>query len=204
MKHILTIIILGLSFSAIASLETRPDPGGWVSRDGSRVPNRDNMKSVNGFGGWLVVTPDKDWEQKWETPPENIPHFSEASEVSYGEQLTILTFYINPKLNDAGEFNLSCDIKVTRPDGSFSINAKDYDCGSGKLMGNPRNIRLAPTVIKYIGESGDLPGKWIVEVNIIDNIRRTKIPLKTSFNLGKEKANKQLNSDGVKNTPPVN
>ncbi len=192
MKHLLILIILSIPCSAIGSLEVKPDPGGWISGDGQRVPNRDNMKSINGFGGWLVVTPDQDWEQKWETPSENIPHFSEATLVSYGEQLTILTFYINPKLGVQGEFRLRCDIKVTRPDGSFSINAKDYDCGSGKLMGDPTNIRLAPAVIKFIGEHGDIPGKWIIDVTIIDKIRDTSIPLKTSFTLSKEKPNNAI------------
>jgi len=75
MKNIIFIVFLSLSLNAFGNLETRPDAGGWVSKDGTRVPNSDNMKSINGFGGWLVVTPDKDWAQKWETPTENIPYF---------------------------------------------------------------------------------------------------------------------------------
>ena len=89
MKHILTILI------TIFSLICRAETGGWVSRDGKPALDTDAMKSINGFGGWLVVTPDKDWEKKWNTSPETVPHFTEAKKVSYGEQLTILTFFIN-------------------------------------------------------------------------------------------------------------
>jgi hypothetical protein len=176
-------ISLLMSLALIAHAET----GGWVTRDGKSVPNSDAMKSINGFGGWLVVTPDSDWEAKWNTSPETIPKFSEAKDVSYGEKLTILPFYINPKANISGELDVLCDIKVTRPDGSSSTNVKGVQCAAGKLHGNPRNIRLSSAVIKYIGEDGDLPGEWIVEVTLTDKVRGTAIPLKAHFNLRRKR-----------------
>ena len=78
MKYLLVILILALSPIAQAEL------GGWVTRDGKPVANSDAMKSIDGFGGWLVVTPDLDWEAKWNTSPETTPDFSEAKNVAYG------------------------------------------------------------------------------------------------------------------------
>lgn len=172
-----------LSWLLLLSVTTQAETGGWVTRDGKTVPNSDARKSINGFGGWLIVTPDSDWEAKWNTPPETIPNFSEAKNVSYGEKLTILTFYINPKTNDNGELNVLCDIIVTRPDGSSSASANGVKCAAGKLQGSPRNVRLTSAVINYIGEEGDPPGKWSVEVRLTDKVRGTSIPLKTHFNL---------------------
>ena len=54
----------------------KAEEGGWRDKDGNPVPNTDSMNSIDGFGGWLIVTPDKDWEEKWNTPSEDIPHFS--------------------------------------------------------------------------------------------------------------------------------
>ena len=179
-----------IAFSLAAHAET----GGWVTRDGKPVPNSDAIKSINGFGGWLVVTPDSNWEEKWNTSPETIPNFSEAKDVSYGEKLTILTFYINPKTNASGELDVLCDIKVTRPDGSSSASAKGVQCATGKVQGNPRNVRLTSVVVKYIGEEGDPPGKWVVEVMLTDKVRGTAIPLKTHFNL-RSKTNNHINAD---------
>lgn len=196
MKNVFVCLFTTLSLTAHAEI------GGWVTRDGKPVPNSDAMKSINGFGGWLVVTPDSDWEAKWNTSPETIPSFSEAKDVSYGEKLTILTFYINPKTNASSEIDVLCDIKVTRPDGRSSVNAKGVKCAAGKLQGDPRNVRLTSTVIKYIGERGDPPGKWIVEVRLTDKVRGTAIPLKTHFNL-RSKANNHINSDAAKNAAPV-
>jgi len=156
---------------------------GWVTRDGKPVPSSDSIKTIKGFGGWLIVTQDNDWESKWNTPPETVPHYSEASIVKYGEQLTILTFYINPKIDHIGSVHLVCNIKITRPDGSQSVSAEDIDCAKGKLNGNPRNVRMTSAILKYIGEKGDPPGKWIVEVDLKDNLRNVKLSLKADFNL---------------------
>ena len=196
MKSVFISVLM--SFSLLAHAET----GGWITRDGKPVPNTDAMKSINGFGGWLVVTPDPDWEAKWNTTPETIPNFSEAKDVSYGEKLTILTFYINPQTNASGALDVLCDIKVTRPNGSSSINVRGVQCAAGKLQGNPHNIRLSSAVIKYLGETGDPPGKWVVEVTLIDKVRGTAIPLKTYFNLRKA-ANNHINSDAAKSAAPV-
>jgi len=183
MKNLLLLIFISLPFTTLANLETRPDEGGWVNKDGTRVANSGNMKSINGFGGWLVVTPDKDWVQKWETPTENIPYLSEANEVKYGEELTILPFFINPKVNSVGEINIFCHIKITKPTGKTSIDQGNIPCANGKLHGDPRNIRLTTTVVKYIGEDKDPPGTWVVEFTITDNNKNISIPLKTKFTL---------------------
>lgn len=183
MKTILLTLFLSISFNALASLETTPYEGGWVNKDGTRAPNSDSMKSLNGFGGWLVVTPDKDWLKKWQTPTENIPYFSEANEVKYAEELTILPFFINPKVNSDGEINIICQIKITKPTGETSIDQANIPCANGKLQGKPGNIRLTTTIVKYIGDDNDPAGTWLVEFTISDNNRNISIPLKTKFTL---------------------
>ncbi|MCG7994431.1 MAG: hypothetical protein JAZ06_03290 [Candidatus Thiodiazotropha taylori] len=163
---------------------------GWIDREGNPLPNADNMKSVDGFGGWLIVTPDHDWESKWNTPPETTPHFSEASEVAYGEKLTILTIFGNPKVNESGNINIRCDIQVLRPDGSASADMEDIDCAVGKLQGNPRNVRLTQAIISFVGEESDPAGTWIVNVTLTDRNRRVSLPLTSKFELSRDKVAK--------------
>lgn len=155
------------------------------------------MKNVNGFGGWLVVTQDKDWEEKWNTPQENTPSFSEAKEVSYGEELTILIFFTNPRPNDEGFMNIACDLMVVRPDETYSIDEKDVACANWKVPPKPynHNIQLTQAVIKYIGETGDLPGKWKVYVNLKDKNAGIEVPLETEFKLLGKSANKSNSLD---------
>ena len=182
-QYLLILFLFLVNCDVFAISEDPIETGGWVNRDGTPVPDRDNVKGKKGFGGWVIVTPDEDWAEKWDTPAENTPHFNEASNVNYGDSLTILIFVINPAADTNGEVNVSCDIQVVRPDNSFSIDETGIECMKGGLQGNPRSIRLTAPIIKFGGETGDLPGHWIVKINLIDKNRGVFIPLKTGFTL---------------------
>lgn len=187
MRNLIVILVL-----FVTTLAVHAEDFNWRTGDGSQAPNTKNQKSISGFGGWLLVTPDKDWEEKWNTPKENIPHFSEAEEVELGEELTILPFFANPKLDKNRYFKILCDIKIINPNGSFSINEINIPCAEGILEDDPMSIFLTQTVIKYIGEAGDPFGEWTVFFNMKDSLRNVEIPLETSFTLVKSKANKSI------------
>jgi hypothetical protein len=154
---------------------------GWQDKDGKPAPDTESQKSVAGFGGLLVVTPDKDWEEKWNAPTP--PHFSGASTVKKGGELFILTIYTNPQLDTSGEANVTLDIDVMRPDGSSSTHAEGAVCFQGKLRGPPHNVYLCGPVVGFIGEPSDPVGNWSVRIKLIDNIRKVQIPLSTTFTL---------------------
>jgi hypothetical protein len=180
MRYLLLFICICLSQAVYA------ETGGWVTKDGKPAPDTDNMKSKNGFGGWLIITPDDDWEAKLNTSPETVPQFQQVTEVKYGQRIAILTFYINPKTSEAGDIRILCDLNVLRPDGSSSVNEENVDCAVGKIQGNPRNVRLVSAVLKFIGEKSDLPGEWKVNVTLKDMNRDVEIPLNSKFILTRE------------------
>ena len=155
----------------------------WHTRDGKAIPDTESRKSANGFGASLVATSDEDWEAKWNTPPETAPTFREARTVKRGGVVTILIFFANPKIDARNFANVRCDLRVLRPDGSFSINADDVVCMEGPLKGDPTSVRLAAPVLKFIGEPQDPLGEWRVEVSVKDVVRQTSVKLKTSFTL---------------------
>jgi len=155
---------------------------GWVDSEGNRIPNSSDIKNVSGFGGSLVVTPDADWAEKWETPHDTVPYFSTADVVKVGERLTILTFYINPKVDSSGNVRIVCDILVIRPDGTHSVDER-MACVSGELNGDPRSVRLSPAILQFTGEANDPIGRWTVEVKLVDLVRGVEIPLETTFDL---------------------
>ena len=154
---------------------------GWQDKDGNPIPDSPSSKSINGFAAMLLVTPDKDWEEKWNTLPETAPHFSEASEVGAGNELYILTFLANPKLDESGMANVTCDFIVTRPDGSKNINELDMPCFVTKLTTDPKSVYLSAASLMYVAEPADPRGKWVVNVTLRDNVRNVEIPLETSF-----------------------
>ncbi len=175
-----------LSTASYANYEANVSHEGWITKDGKPVPNTDNMKSIKGFGGWLIVTPDKNWSEKWNTPSHTTPYFSEASTVNYGQQLTILTFYINPLKDEAGSVNISCGIKITRPNNTVSINDQNIPCVNGQFPGNPKSVYLSPVVIKYSGDAGDPAGDWLIETVLTDKNRDARVILTSKFTLMKK------------------
>jgi hypothetical protein len=155
----------------------------WKDENGNPVPNTEFRSAVNGFAGWLVVTPDADWQAKWETPSKTIPRFNTANTVRRDERLFVLIFFSNPKLTDKQMAEVTCDINVTRPNGTSSIHQVDAVCSRGELKGNPSNVYLSAPIIGFIGEPKDPAGKWVVGVTLKDNIRHVSVPLTTSFTL---------------------
>lgn len=155
---------------------------GWKDMQGKPVEESESVKSRDGFSAMLVVTPDQDWQAKWNTPRETTPHFSSASEVGPGGELFILTFLGNPKVDPgSGMTDVACDFIVRRPDGSDSVRELDVPCFKTQLPGDPRSVYLSSVWLKYIAEPTDARGTWTVLVTVKDRLRTVDIPLRTTF-----------------------
>ena len=149
--------------------------------NGKAIPETASTKSKDGFNVFLIVTPDTDWQEKWNTPPETVPNFTEAREVKSGGELFVLAFLSNPQVDATGMTNVTCDFLVIRPDASKSVEEIDMPCFNEKLITNPKNVYLSAASLKFVSEPTDLRGTWIVRVTLKDNLRHVEIPLETSF-----------------------
>jgi len=175
MKYILPIALFLFSTIAFSSV--------YFGHDLSEWPQSESRKERDNFAGWLLVTSDTNWQEKWETPPDTVPRFNETSVVKIGEELVILIFFVNPKTDTENNANVICSLKVTRPDGSISVEQENIVCAKGKLQGPPHHIRLSPAIMNFVGEKTDPLGIWVVEVEINDAVRNIKLSLKTQFEL---------------------
>ena len=171
------ILLLLISLNAAAA------DGQYFGRDKSKWTNTEYRKTKNDFAAWLMVTPDIDWKSKWDTPPDTVPYFNEADKLKVGEQVAILTFFVNPKTDRNKQANVVCSLKVTRPDSSVSAEQDNIPCLVGELKGNPNYIRLSPAVIQFTGEDSDLLGVYTVAVGVTDVLRKTTLNLVSRFTL---------------------
>src|SRR5215213_8694223 len=146
----------------------------------------ETQKSVAGFGGLVILTPDQDWEKKWKTPGVP-PHFLRASSVKRGGELYILTMFTNPKQDEHRAANVTVDIDVRRPDGSSATHSEGAKCYKGKLLGPPDHVFICAPMVNFVGEDSDPAGTWSVRITVTDEIRNVSIPLATSFVLLDEK-----------------
>jgi hypothetical protein len=183
MKHSrLIVLVLWIAVLALA------DDRFWRDEHGEFLPGNESRNAVDGFGGWLVVTSDSDWQAKWETSPDTVPRFTEAKKLARGETIFILIFFANPKLSESGNADVTCDIDVVKPDRTSSVHQVDAVCFRGALKGPPMNVYLSAPILNFVGEANDPAGKWSVRVTVKDNVRHVSVPLKATFSLIDEKA----------------
>jgi hypothetical protein len=154
---------------------------GWRDQNGHLTQNTESRNSVDGFGGWLLITSDADWKVKWQTPSDTVPHFNQAKTVARGKEIFVLTFFANPLLDSHGDANITCDFDLTRPDGTTSIHQVGAICFQGKINESPSHLFLSAPVIAITGDPGDPSGKWVVHVTLKDNMRGVVVPLQSSF-----------------------
>ncbi len=153
----------------------------WQSKDGTPIPETDQVKSKHGFAAMLTITSDPNWLEEWSKPPEYDPHFTESHSVSLGKELNVLTVLSNPKLDTDLQANVECDFSVLRPDGTYSIDQKGTECFKTKVPGNPKNLYMTSATLKFISEPSDQKGEYKVEVTLHDKNSGTSITLSDKF-----------------------
>jgi hypothetical protein len=181
MKRMLLLALTGalLAGTAQAQSEAGHEPGA------APIAETESMKSKNGFAGSLLVTPDEDWEKKWNTPSDTRPNFNVAEQIAYGKKVFALIFFANPKLSPAGKANVRCDLKITSPTGKVDLFNKDMTCFSGAL-GAANNLYLSAPVASFSGDAGDPAGVWSVDVALRDTVRGVQLQLHRTFELKKQ------------------
>ncbi len=150
---------------------------------GTALPGASATQTTDGFSASLVITADPDWQKKWETPPDVVPHFELANEVVPGGSLYILSFVSNPLLDQAGSTQVRCDLRIRRPDGSLSGDEHDLPCFVTPLESDPKLVYLSSVGVKFTAEAGDPKGAWTVEITVRDTLRNVSIPLTSSFEI---------------------
>lgn len=170
-----------LAALVVASLPALASAQFWHDPSGKPIPETEAVKSRDGLGAALLITPDKDWQAKWQTAPDTTPRFNQTREVGPGGVLFILTLVSNLKVDPvSGMTDITCDLEVVRPDGTDSVRERDLPCLRIQ-PGDPGNVYLSNASIKYTADPGDPRGKWQVTVTVKDQVRKVSIPLHSSF-----------------------
>lgn len=95
--------------------------------------------------------------------------------------------YANPLVDSNGKIHITCDIKIERPNHTFSADQSGIECVNETLRGSPRNVRLTALVIKFTGDANDPVGKWLFSVTVRDTNRKVTLDLKKAVELTNER-----------------
>lgn len=184
MKNVFLLALVGLLWINPAYSESAY----WRNQHGDPLAETDSRKSQDGFAGSLLAVTDADWKQKWQTPPETTPNFTQAGVVDYGTKVFFLIFFSNPGQDDRQNSNVRCDLKIIDPTGAAILTKQDMVCFSGQVGSSPLNQYLSAPVISFAADPGDPAGTWLVEVKLQDRVRQLELPLRTTFELRKAAA----------------
>ena len=157
----------------------------WQPTEGkTTLPGSDAHKAGTGFGAAVIITPESNWLKKWADAKADVPVFATTDRLKVGEHATILIFYANALEDVKGMVNVTCDIRITRPNGTV-IDQRGRSGYTGQQHGAAVNTYLAETNLEFVGEPTDPLGVWTIEVTVHDNNRDAAVPLKTVFTLEK-------------------
>lgn len=174
---------LALVIAAVSTAMAAESPSFWRDSEGKPAPDAPDRRSIEGFGGWLLVTSDQDWQAKWNSPRDAVPRFTATDSPRRGQKIFVLIFLGNPKLDANRSANVTCDIRLTGPDGTAPVDVQNVDCFKGPVSMDPMSVFVSAPVIEFIGEPKDPLGLRVVEVVLRDNNRKVEIPLRTTFEL---------------------
>lgn len=176
MKPFLAAAALALVLSGCLTTEST-----WLDTDGKTLPQADHRKSVKGFGGMLIITPDADWKQKWAAHRKGGPEFTPATVVHDEQPVYTMILLSNAGIGRGGKADVACDIRIRRPDGVADFEETGNACYRTDQTGEAGDIFLSAAVVEFIAESTDPRGQWTVEVTLNDKVRGMAVPLKRSF-----------------------
>lgn len=130
--------------------------------------------------GIIVTTKDQEWKNKWDTAYENRPNFTLNESISGNEEMNILVFVINPKLDENRMADLTCSVTISNPNKKILLEQNDIPCLKARIDSDPRSVFLALSA-KYIPELDDVLGEITIDVMIFDHNKEFAIELQTTF-----------------------
>jgi hypothetical protein len=178
MKMIALILLLATLASPVGAQEKK---GVWRTPDGTTLTESPSRKSVGSLGGMILITPDQDWKEKWETSKETVPQFNQASEVEKDGSLFLITFFGGASEDEAGRSNLLCDFTLVRPDGTFAIEQHDIVCFPTDFAMERGITYMTNITIAFKADSSEPKGSWTYRMVLKDKIGGSDLPLETSF-----------------------
>ncbi len=139
-------------------------------------------RSNNGFGATVVVTTDPEWKRKWGTPTSRVPRVTPAKALRVGEKVWALLFLTNPLQDESGNVDVTCDLRMIRPNGRISEH-REVKALRKKTIPVPGQTYMSEFVLTMVGEETDPVGEWVVEFVVRDRKRGVEVPVVSRYTL---------------------
>lgn len=173
MKIVGALIFLLLIVSSSASAQ-------WKKGD-ERVEDAPDRKSVNGFGGHLIVVENpREFVEEWVKP--ETPQIKTATSVKRDVLFGALVLFAGCKPDSQGMCNSEVDYMIYKPDGSLYAERKSQPLW--KEQAPPvHNIQLSSAILGFRMEKNDRAGEYKVKAKVSDLNAEVSFQPETKFHL---------------------
>jgi hypothetical protein len=171
MKIVSATIFLLLIVTASASAQSK--------KGDERVEDAPDRKSVNGFGGHLIIVENpREFIEQWVKP--ETPQINTASNVKRGEVFGAFVLFAGCKPDAQGVCNSEVDYMIYKPDGSLYAERKGQPLWKNEAP-PPPIIQLSSAILGFRIEKNDPSGEYRMKAKVSDLNAHVSFELETKF-----------------------
>ena len=155
--------------------------GGWVDKQGNKIPDSDHMKSVGNLIARQVITDNEAQALKnWGTPSESV-YFLTADKIERNKIITAFIVFGGCSADDKGLCDLRMQITVYQPDGKIYSKLPVMEVWSNKPVPPNRTLGLSVGYMRVLIEDGEQLGKYKVATKVMDKVSGNSMLLTSYF-----------------------
>lgn len=139
-------------------------------------------READGFQAAVLVTADAGWKRTCSLPTAKLPAVPQTGSLYVGGKVWALLFVSNPLPDETGAVDVTCDLRMVRPNGRISehhnLKALHKNLGESAPL-----TFLSEFVLTMVGEENDPLGEWVIELTVHDRNRGVDVPVKCHYTL---------------------
>ena len=172
MKIILAVLVVVLANVMVSAQ--------WKKGD-EKVEDTAERKSVNEFGGYLIIVEDpKGFIKEWTKP--QTPNIKPVTNVKRGKVIGAIVLFAGCKPDSAGVCNSEVDYVVIKPDGNVYAERKEQPLWKEQAP-PPKNVQFIRAILAIRMEPDDPVGEYKVRAKVSDLNAGVTFELETKFHL---------------------
>lgn len=153
----------------------------WIDKHGAVLPDADDRKSIGTFGAEIIFTTDPDGlEQRWATPSDTV-QVESVDSVQINQPISAFVVFSGCKPTPSQTCKVSMNFRVIQPDGKQYAATPAMEVWRDKPAPTRHRLALSVDYLKIRIEPHEQRGRYLVQVEVRDEISGTVMSLKKPF-----------------------
>lgn len=159
---------------------------GWINKQGEKLPDSDDRKSIGDFGAQLILVADeRELFKRWATPSETVD-VKTTNSVKVNGFISAFIVFSGCKANAKGDCDVSMRFRVVQPDGKVYAETPAMEVWENKPAPRTKGLELSVQYLKIRIEQQDQLGRYVIYTQVRDNNTGAVIQLQSPFTASKE------------------